>query len=714
MARKQQNETNAVGQLLCPTCKAAMVPMKKGWRCSNAGKWNGQAWSGCNGVIWNNAKEYKHKEITRAATYPKLPKLTDEQIAISKHHSTSPNKRGSRLTIHNAGPGCAKTSSATAVILPAIESRTRLVNLHLAAFNRNAADNIMEQTPGRVSVSTLNGLFGRLQGYSFKQYDKRKCLTIFFDAIKGLGKEEKPSLGNMVAWADRMRDLLLYTDNDEPGFWSQAIGAAGSRFPGLTQKVSANQVEAINQYVPYIITRSMMNTQKIDLTEQYCRPALEAIKKTNWKMPFHLVEKNAEWTDDDIAHLAELIKNVNLPNCDLIVDEAQDLSLSQIVAVLACTYRQGELTIIGDDFQENPYKAGQAIFGWRGAFPGSMAFIARLWNNLTGEGAIELGLNLSQRCPPEVVKFVQPSNTVLKSAKALGTGKVFEVSQNQAFTYWINCNDNVKSLWITRKNAPLAAPFIATIKAHKKAQLRGNGEMTHSVNAALYSCAGWFNQTTEEFFVPLKTAMEALRKEMAEAAGEGNAIEEDSLESFILQIGEAILDDADILLKAELTDRKQSVGNLRRFLLYFIDHTANRVFSTVYRSKGDQADNVIVADVESLNSDWNGDSNEAAACRHVACTRSAGILLTIGRVIGMDYSDVQGMTEEDLPYEIVPMQSPKVSRATIEAPKAKMALNRPAVPYLPPAPVPDDEDLPNPDDDVDYLDDDIKPAKRAW
>lgn len=374
-----------------------------------------------------------------------------------------------------------------------------------------------------------------------------------------------------------MRDLLLYTDDSgAASFWSEALATCSVRFPALA-KVMEKNADAIREYLPQVLVRALADRSVIDLTEQYCRPALEAIRATGWKQRPELCDRSHEWTADDLEHLARLIRAVRVPQVrGVIVDEAQDLSLSQIVLFLSATWRSGELILVGDDRHGQPddddYKAGQAIFGWRGAFPGSLALVSRLWEHLTGEKSQAFPLWVTFRCPPEICDAVRPLNRVMQSAKPRGSGEVFSVSAGQAFTRWLDIPERGKdgkpftALWITRRNAPLAAMFLATLRERKQVCLRGGGDMVAAVDRALYEPAGYYNDAGE-YRVSLKQCLAKLADIISENGGEGQE-DADSMESFLLEVGSEVLRDPTILEQAELKP-EATVGNLRRFVLYF-------------------------------------------------------------------------------------------------------------------------------------------------
>lgn len=688
----QNTTTNATGHFSCPKCGyAPMIPMKKGngWRCGCPGNyWQNNRWTKCDGVRWQQqtGRTFKREIIERPLDFPVISKPTDDQKFYLTIQATAPHARPvrSRLTISNSGPGCAKSTTGAAGCANIYRrvGPNDILGWHFNAFNVNARISIEKKMPTLWSnVSTINGFGGRIQNYNFRNYKTAKLRNMFREWTAPLPEEKRPNAGPLFQIVERARDLLLYSANEgDSAWWETVLETVMDRFPGIAKRVTENNIATIRQYLPMLMVRGHAARGTIDLTEQYTRPATEAIHRTGWKMRPECCKRDHEWTDNDISHFCNLVKAIDVPQQKgCIVDEAQDLSLSQIALFLASTWKSGELTLVGDDKQEEPYRAGQAIFGWRGAFAGSLAFIERCWFALTGERANHCPLNVTFRLPPEIVDAVRPLNSTLVSAKPRGTGEVWQVSESQAFQRWLAIDDETETaLWITRRNAPLAPVFIDTIRERKKCCLRGGGEMQSQVDSVLYTAAGWYNDDGE--FRTSLTSCIAKLSELVAQNEEGTAsADADSMESFLLEIAQEIEKNPDILREAEL-DGRPTVGNLRRFVLYFADKDAPRVLSTVYRSKGDEADLVIVSDCDAFNQPWNGDSDEAAACRHVAATRAKRTLLVCGALSGVIAPPAP---DGEMPeVEISEIQTPEVSEDDWDTPA--------------PAPVPQPESKPAP------------------
>lgn len=632
----------------------------RGWNCSR-GMWNPRTRTvdGCDGKVWNRGSFTRKQKTPRPAAWPIIANPTDEQEELRRLLGMSPAQRGGRLVICNAVAGSAKTTS-TAWSGKAIADRvgSDIMNWVMVAFNTNAADSLMAKIPEAwANIGTINGTGGRWQGYSFKSYKSSKIRNIFKELTAHLPRKEQPRMGPLSAFCERSRDMLVYSDDTgDRAFWLEAVSRIACRFPGLAKRLEKESAaEVVAQYFPDCMVRSLADGKVIDLTEQYARPALDAMKRTGWKLPWHLLERGAEWSDADCEHLASLVRSVSIPSASgVIVDEAQDLSPSQMVLFLAATYKRGELILIGDDKNGKPgdadYKSGQGIFGWRGAGGGMLALIARVWRILTGETAIQASLSITFRVPPEGVNYIKAFCPRMVSAKQRGAGEVLTgLCAADAYQRWLDLPNGERALWLTRRNAPLGPVFMSTIRDRKRCCLRGGGDFSAKVDLAIsdgLTRAGlspWYNDAGE-YSASLADLLPFM---VEEAEQDGAAGGDDSLSGFLASIGQEIMRDPSILTEAKTSadddattlEPVATIGNLRRFVAYFASINAERVCSTVYRAKGDEADMVIVDDCESLNTAWNDDADERNAVAFVACTRQKKTLLVCGEIAGPMGSD---------------------------------------------------------------------------
>ena len=634
----QRND--ATGAISCPKCKSPMVPMAggKGFRCGVEGnRYTSKGWTICDGVIWNNERPTAKVEIPRAEHFPTIANPTEEQITERRLMSETPAQRGGRCVITDAGPGTAKTTTKA---WGAAELYRRLGNMNqfpILTFNTNARDVMLGKLPQQVTdIATINSWHARAQGYRRNQYDTKKLSNIFKELVDHLPREERPKLGVIGKIVERMRDVCLFdSDAAAKDFWRDAVNTVLNRFASMSKKITPETAKLTDEHIGTLTVRAFNEFRKIDLQEQVSRPVTAAMAAIGWRMrPDCILKPASDWTDADVTHFAKLVRAIRLPACrGMVIDEGQDLSLCQIAIILAQVWQSGELYVIGDDQEGNPgeigYKAGQAIYGWRGAFGGCLTLIARLWHELTGETAIRSSLTVTFRHGPEICDAYRPLNTVIRSALPAGYSQAWQVNDGQAFAAWLALPANQTALWITRTNAPLSGILLDTLKNHQECCIRGGNDFIGTVDGAIYNAAGWYD-SNGEYKVTLSQAI-AKFEENADSETEPDP---NAVDNFLLDLAKAIQSDPTILTKAGLP-AEATVGNLKRFISHFATKSARRVLTTVYRCKGDEADLAIVGDAGKFNESW-GDFNEDQACRHVALSRAKKVLLTIGKISGSD------------------------------------------------------------------------------
>lgn len=138
----------------------------------------------------------------------------------------------------------------------------------------------------------------------------------------------------------------------------------------------------------------------------------------------------------------------------VVVDEAQDMNMAQLLLAQGACAKGGRIVVIGDD--------RQAIYGFRGADSGS---IERLKRELSAQ---VLPLNITYRCPKKVVeiaKAIVPDYQAAPSAPegsitTIGSEKLAEAAGPGNFI-------------LSRKNAPLAGVCLRLLRMGKRAKIQG-------------------------------------------------------------------------------------------------------------------------------------------------------------------------------------------------------------------------------------------------
>lgn len=346
------------GDMLCDKCRSKgrispLVPMKtgKGFRCGSPGnRFVGGKWSVCDHVEWKKGgRKAVAPPVLRPASFPAIAAPTDEQNAIRDFKRQSPACRGTRCLIVDAGPGSGKTTTVAWCMRWVFERIGQLLGYFLLAFNKNAARGLEGKLPPCVpDISTMNSQGGRVQGYRFSSYDKKKTRKIFDSFVQHIDPKTRPDFAPMGGVIERMRDLLLYNpDANGSAWWGQAIRATLARFPGLAKSMEKKpeQLSTLLEWLPRVYVRASQDAATIDLSEQVSRPVIDAIARSGWLCPIGWTVRGYQWSDSDLQHLAALIRSVKIaPAKGLILDEAQDLSLCQLVFFMAQAQATGEIT----------------------------------------------------------------------------------------------------------------------------------------------------------------------------------------------------------------------------------------------------------------------------------------------------------------------------------------------------------------------------------
>jgi superfamily I DNA/RNA helicase len=148
-----------------------------------------------------------------------------------------------------------------------------------------------------------------------------------------------------------------------------------------------------------------------------------------------------------------LVHGWTSPVCDLlVVDEAQDMSKSQLEMAIASTSDAGRICVCGDE--------RQALYSFRGADSGSLD---RLKETLSAE---ELGLKMTYRCPKSVVRLANHFVADYHAADEAPEGDVVEKA---------SVLDAIPGDFVlSRTNAALVAPCLDLIRAGKRAYIKGS------------------------------------------------------------------------------------------------------------------------------------------------------------------------------------------------------------------------------------------------
>lgn len=174
----------------------------------------------------------------------------------------------------------------------------------------------------------------------------------------------------------------------------------------------------------------------------------------------NVIERSADLTDGEISYSDMLwlpiVKNWRPDPVQLVgIDEAQDLSTAQLRIAAMARGKGGRIVVCGDD--------RQAIFGWRGAAPGTLDRVA------TALGARRLALTVTFRCARAIVDEARKVVPDLTAAPGAPDGVVRAATEPEMVAQ-AQPGDFV----LSRVNADLARVCLALIRAGKRAYIVGN------------------------------------------------------------------------------------------------------------------------------------------------------------------------------------------------------------------------------------------------
>lgn len=426
---------------------------------------------------------------------------SDLQLAF-KQWFEHPELNTSENLVGRARAGTGKTSTILWAIGFAPEK-----SILLAAFNkRNQEDLAARLTNPNAVAKTLHSLgYAAIRsGYGYirtcKRFEREEAIA---DAVTGgMGFGAKRLVGKLVTKAREICPLA--TDVDTMVDLAEEFGMVPNQRDGYT-------VEQI---------------------------AMAALRGLAWaKDP-----KSALATGIDFADMIflPLINDYQAADFDLVViDEAQDMTSSQLTLAMRACKVGGRIVLIGDD--------RQAIYGFRGADSGSLD---RLKGALEAD---ELPLSKTYRCPKSVVAIAKryvPDYQVDESAPL---GVVDDAETLDALVSEAKPGDFV----LSRRNAPLARVVLRFLREGRAARIVGRdigtalkalvkqlatGDASHSVPAFLRKLHEYEERTRKRMIAEKHSHR---IDEMSDKCGTLSVLAEDvrSVPALVAKIDELFVED---------------------------------------------------------------------------------------------------------------------------------------------------------------------------
>lgn len=268
----------------------------------------------------------------------------------------------------------------------------------------------------------------------------------------------------------------------------------------------------------------------------------------------------------------------------VVVDEAQDMTETQLEIAQGACRRGGRICPVGDD--------RQAIYGFRGADSGSLD---RLKTSL---GAAELGLTVTYRCGSLIVDLARELVPDFTAAPGAAPGEIVRCDDEKMIE-----DAREGDFVISRKNAPLVGVCMALLKRGVRARIRGR-----DIGRGIVALIRRLRARTIADVAPALEAYAA--RETAKAAKLSEVAREARVEFVSDQCG--------IILA--LCEGAAAVSELEARVNELFSDDVSRgavICSTVHRIKGLEADRTFL-----LSGTFRPGDGEEANIRYVAITRA--------------------------------------------------------------------------------------------
>lgn len=441
----------------------------------------------------------------------------------------------------------AGTGKTTTIVEAASRAPER--QILLAAFNREIARELQARVRNpRVEVKTLHAL-----GLKFVRRNWR-CEV-----------EDNDRRG------ERAATLAKRAAPDAPESVLRLVAALHTKARELAPRATVQDVVEIAYRFDYTAEEHWDWT-----TQQVCEAAHRAMQLA--KQPTSVVDYA------DMIFLPVAMRWIR-PWFDMVVvDEAQDMTETQLEIAGGACRAGGRICVVGDD--------RQAIYGFRGADSGSLD---RLKDQLC---AAELGLTVTYRCGSLIVDLARELVPDFTAAPGAATGEIARCDDEQMM-------DDVREgdFVISRKNAPLVGVCMGLLRRGVRARIRGR-DIGRGVVALI-------RRLRASTIADIAPALERfVERETAKAQKLSEAARDARVEFVTDQaaIVSALCEGASTV--AELTARVDE--------LFQDDITrASVMCSTVHRAKGLEADRVFL-----LQGTFRPGDGEEANIRYVAITRA--------------------------------------------------------------------------------------------
>lgn len=443
-------------------------------------------------------------------------------------------------------------------------------NTIFCAFNKHIQKQLEKRVAKNVSCRTIHslGLQAVRFALGYTEIDTEKYQNICAPLIEDMSKQYRRrgnKKSDLIIGPYRLRRTLedlsvmamtTMTDPKDYGALREMCRKYGIDIPRV-------QRAQFFELVPQVIKKGVDKTElgEIDYIDMIFYPAHRGLKM-----------KRHDW---------------------VLVDEAQDLSASQLAVVMGALGPDGRMVAVGDQ--------NQSLYGFSGADPWSFKRVQE------ATLATDLPLSICYRCSEAVVELARELCPEIECRDGAPAGSV-ETIDRVDFAHSVEPGDMV----VCRINAPLIGACLDLIKEGRQAYVRGY-DLRNSLNRIVDNVMEdpdyeW--DSFEDIAADQCTAVVASHMEEDDAQGAQMILDRYEAIDVCLELAEP--KDAEAL--------KSCIGEL------FRERENSVVLSTVHRAKGLEADNVFVLHPHSLRLYWKGQkpwqAYQEQCCEYVAITRA--------------------------------------------------------------------------------------------
>lgn len=308
------------------------------------------------------------------------------------------------------------------------------------------------------------------------------------------------------------------------------------------------------------------------------------------------VENDGSVDFDDMVYIPVRMRWRN-PTYQLVcIDEAQDMSKSQLTLALSVALPKSRIAVIGDD--------RQAIYAWRGADSSSLDRMKRELR------ASELPMTITRRCPKKVVNLAAQLVPDFRAAPEAPEGILRDCGIDEMIA---TCD--IGDFVLSRKNVPLVRACLSILKTGKRAMIRGR-----DLGQTLLTTVRGLKATT---MTELYERLDAWEHREVEKALKNTRTAEDKMElvrekaELVRAIGEDCTNVMELMSRLDCLFGDESKGSV--------------ICSTVHRAKGLEAARVFVM-MDTMFNISNPDSPRAREednIRYVGFTRAKKELVLV-------------------------------------------------------------------------------------